>query len=122
MSANPPPPYTPRPETKYPEYPPPHHTGYPPPHHTGYPPPRHPGHPPPRHPVRPPPHHTVYAATEHTVYPRPMQGSRTVTVIQSHPSRTIFVEDRSVNHLLHFIIFLFFPVWIFVWIYCCLRD
>eukprot|EP00731_Ephydatia_muelleri_P007052 Em0003g1300a len=56
-------------------------------------------------------------------YPAPVQQSSTNVIVVSQPqacSRTYHVvENEAPNHLLHFIITLFCPWWIFVWICLC---
>ncbi|KAK3756841.1 hypothetical protein RRG08_048887 [Elysia crispata] len=101
-----PPPYQAMSETKAPPYPgppqPQPQPSYPPPHPGG-------GYAAPQY---PPPH---------GAYPPP-QGTHTVTVVHQAPPQTVIVEERGVNHLLHFLIFLCFPPWIFVWIILCIVN
>ena len=47
----------------------------------------------------------------------PMTVGSSFPLQQEH----VFVHDNRPNHLLHFIITLFFPLWIFVWLLVCLM-
>jgi len=59
--------------------------------------------------------------------PPVMQSQNTnVVVVNSQPQapsmqqQVIIQERRGVNHILHFVLTILFPPWIFIWVLCCL--
>ncbi|OWA50670.1 hypothetical protein BV898_15180 [Hypsibius exemplaris] len=72
--------------------------------------------------------HQMYAPQQQQYNPYPQQGTTVVHVVPSHDAhhhhhtQTIIVEDRGVNHCLHFCISLFFFPWLFVWLFLCITD
>ncbi|XP_076435419.1 uncharacterized protein LOC143275307 isoform X2 [Babylonia areolata] len=116
-----PPPYA---TSQYPPgaYPPPQ-GGYPPPQ-GGYPPPQA-GYPPPQAGYGPPPpQQPGYGYGPPPAAAPAMQTSTTnvVMVGQQPPVQTVVLQKRGVNHVLHFIITLFFWPWVIVWIILCITD
>ncbi|XP_025079129.1 annexin A7-like isoform X1 [Pomacea canaliculata] len=108
---------------------PPQQAGYPP-QQAGYPPPQA-GYPPPQGYY--PPQQQGYMGQAPVYYPpqpviaAPAMQSTTsnnvVVVNSGQPAvQTVVVERRGVNHVLHFIISLFFWPWIIVWIILCIVE
>ncbi|BFZ00467.1 hypothetical protein BsWGS_03506 [Bradybaena similaris] len=90
-------------------YPPPQ-GGYPPPQ-SGYPPPQG-GYPPPSGYGYPPPQGMQQSSS-----------STNVVVVGGAPAtNTVIVQRQGVNHCLHCLITLFFPIWVFVWIFLCITE
>lgn len=103
-------------------YPPPQGYGPPP---QGYPSPQ--GYAPPPQGYATPPQ-AGYAPPPQQYGPPPpaqMQHSSSTNVVvvgQQQPVQTVVVQRQGVNHVLHFIITLFFWPWIIVWIILCITD
>ncbi|XP_025079133.1 calcium-binding protein P-like isoform X2 [Pomacea canaliculata] len=90
---------------------PPQQAGYPP-QQAGYPPPQA-GYPPPQ----------GYYPPQQQGYMGQTTSNNVVVVNSGQPAvQTVVVERRGVNHVLHFIISLFFWPWIIVWIILCIVE
>lgn len=107
-----PPPHYAQPHPQYP-YPPGHFSAP-----TGYPPQQQP-----IQYVMAAPAQPVPASQPNVIVVNTSNQQQQTTAVADAPTRTVYIQQkRGVNHLLHFIITLFFAPWIFVWILLCICD
>ncbi|KAL8592457.1 hypothetical protein ACOMHN_021399 [Nucella lapillus] len=97
--------------------------GYAPPPQGYAPPPQ--GYAPPPQGYAPPPQAGYGPPQPYAPPPAQMHSSSSTNVVvvgQQAPVQTVIVQRQGVNHVLHFIISLFFWPWIIVWIILCIAD